>query len=260
MAYQTDLSGQSFEVPLQQRYSGHPNQFQQQEHMLDYVSSQPDNSIIHSYPPATGRLSYHGSQEVPGQTIAYTGHSSNYAGNAGQGMNSLLSAYENNTSAHNGPLTTSQYQERFGGNLRPGVGAYGFSTNDHIPPSQPSVPYTSGNHASQNIPRRATRTTKAGTLGKGLCKCDLGCGLEYPASKTQHHLNHYHSSLQREGGQIVCPLHQEKITEDNFARHIREVHHKSEEFQCLQCGRPFGRWGNLLRHMKTHQSPSDIGS
>lgn len=142
--------------------------------------------------------------------------------------------------------------------MQPGVEAYGFSTNNHIPPIQPSVPRISGNHALQDKPRRATSTT--GPPGKDLCKCDLGCGLEYPASKTQHHLNHYHSGLEREGAQIICPLHQEKkITEDNFARHIREVHHKSEEVRCLQCGRTFSRKSNLTRHMKTHESPLTSG-
>ncbi len=131
----------------------------------------------------------------------------------------------------------------------------GFSTNDHNPPSQPSVP---GNHALQDKPRRATSTTA--TPGKDLCKCDLGCGLSYPASKTQHHLNHYHSGLEREGGQIICPLHQEKkITENNFARHIGEVHHKSEEVWYLQCGRTFSRKSNLTRHMKIHESPLTSG-
>ncbi len=147
-------------------------------------------------------------------------------------------------------LATSGYQGGFGGNLRPGVEAYGFTTNDYIPLSQPSVPHISGNYALQDKPRRTTSTT--GTPGKDLCNCDLGCELEYPASKTQHHLNKYHGDLKREGTQIICPVHREKITEDNFARHIREVHHQREEVRCPHCEKVFSRKGNLKRHLKTH--------
>lgn len=134
--------------------------------------------------------------------------------------------------------------------MRPGVEAYGFTTNDYIPLSQPSVPHISGNYALQDKPRRTTSTT--GTPGKDLCNCDLGCELEYPASKTQQHLNKYHGDLKREGTQIICPVHREKITEDNFARHIREVHHQREEVRCPHCEKVFSRKGNLKRHLKTH--------
>lgn len=181
-------------------------------------------------------------------------------GNAGQGISNLLGACESNISAYryNGTLAPSQYTEGFRRNSRPDVEVYGFTTNHYVPPSQPSTPRISDSHSLQDKLRRATSST--GTPGKDVCDCDLGCGLEYPTSKTSQHLNLYHGDLERDGTQIICPVHREKITEDNFARHIREVHHKCEEVQCPQCRKTFTRKSNLSRHMKTHQSPPGSGS